>query len=126
MIKVESQDQLVYYKSEMVNIKGCGFFFPMTVPPVGVLCAMKVSAMLDRSKGRDFYDAMFLLSQTMPDFNFLSQRMGISDLGELKKEAARVIAGVDLKSKMRDFEHLLFNKSNGARILHAAEFFNEL
>lgn len=79
LIKVESQDQLVSYTPEIAHIKGCGFFFPMQVPPASVLCAMKVSAMLDRQKGRDFYDAMFLLSQTMPDFNFLSQRMGISN-----------------------------------------------
>ncbi|MEA3444361.1 MAG: nucleotidyl transferase AbiEii/AbiGii toxin family protein [Bacteroidota bacterium] len=67
LIKIESQDQLVHYQSDMINIKGGGFYFPMPVPSDAVLCAMKVSAMLDRKKGRDFYDAMFLLSQTMPD-----------------------------------------------------------
>ena len=126
LIKVESQDQAVLYNSEMVNIKGCGFFFPMPVPPASVLCAMKVSAMLDRQKGRDFYDAMFLLSQTMPDFNFLSKRMGISDLDALKEAAERIIMNVDLKSKMRDFDHLLFTKSNSTRILRVAEFFRSL
>jgi len=126
LIKVESQDQLVHYKPEIVNIKGCGFFFPMPVAPASVLCAMKVSAMLDRQKGRDFYDVMFLLSQTLPDFNFLSQRMGISDLVALKIAAERVIMNVDLKNKMRDFEHLLFYKKNSARILHIAEFFGSL
>ena len=126
LIKVESQDQAVLYNPEMVNIKGCGFFFPMPVPPASVLCAMKVSAMLDRQKGRDFYDAMFLLSQTMPDFNFLSKRMGISDLDALKEAAERIIMNVDLKSKMRDFDHLLFTKSNSTRILRVAEFFRSL
>jgi predicted nucleotidyltransferase component of viral defense system len=126
LIKVESQDQMVLYNPEIVNIKGCGFFFPMPVPPVSVLCAMKVSALLDRQKGRDFYDAMFLLSQTMPDFNFLSQRMGISNLEALKNAVELVIKNVDLKSKMRDFEHLLFYKNNSARILQAAAFFRSL
>ncbi len=126
LIKVESQDQLVQYKPEMANIKGCGFFFPMPVPPDKVLCAMKVSAMIDRQKGRDFYDAMFLLSQTSPDYTFLKQRCGISNLEELKKEAAAIFKTVDLKSKMKDFEHLLFNKNNSTRILHAQAFFKEL
>ncbi len=126
LIKVESQDQLVQYKPEIANIKGCGFFFPMPVPPDKVLCAMKVSAMLDRQKGRDFYDAMFLLSQTSPDYTFLKQRCGISSLEELKKEAAVIFKTVDLKSKMKDFEHLLFNKNNSTRILHAQAFFKEL
>lgn len=126
LIKVETQDRLIQYKSETIHIKGCGFFFPMSVPPAPVLCAMKVSAMLDRQKGRDFYDTMFLLSQTMPDFDFLSQKMGISNLTALKEAAETVIMKVDLKSKMRDFEHLLFNKKNATRILRAAEFFRSL
>jgi predicted nucleotidyltransferase component of viral defense system len=126
LIKIECQDQLVDYKPEIINIKGCGFFFPMPVPPAAVLCAMKVAAMLDRQKGRDFYDAMFLLSQTFPDFTFLSKQSGISSLDELKQAAEKLFKTVDLKNKMRDFEHLLFNKNNSGRILRAPEFFKTL
>jgi len=54
----------------MTNIKGCGFFFSFPVPTDEVLCAMKLSAMLSRQKGRDFYDAMFLLAQAKPDYHF--------------------------------------------------------
>ncbi len=126
LIKVESQDQNVNYVREMTNIKGCGFYFPMPVPSDAVLCAMKVSAMLDRQKGRDFYDAMFLLSQTLPDFSFLKEKSGVSSLEELKARAKLVIQSVDLRSKMKDFEHLLFDKRNSARILHAEAFFEEL
>jgi predicted nucleotidyltransferase component of viral defense system len=126
LIKVESQDQLVNYKPEIVNIKGCGFFFPMPVPPAGILCAMKVSAMLNRQKGRDFYDAIFLLSQVLPDFSFMAVRSGISDLESLKKAAKDVIGSIDMNKKIRDFEHLLFNRENSTRILRAADFFKEL
>jgi len=126
LIKIECQDQLVDYMPEIVNIKGCGFFFPMPVPPTPVLCAMKVAAMLSRQKGRDFYDAMFLLSQTLPDFKFLSERSGISSLKELKRAAEKLFKIVDLKNKARDFEHLLFNKYNSVRILRTPEFFKSL
>lgn len=126
LIKIECQDQLVEYKTEIENIKGCGFFFPMPVPPAEVLCAMKVLAMLNRQKGRDFYDAMFLLSQTLPDFNFLSELSGISNLYELKQAAVKIFKTVDLKNKMKDFEHLLFNKNNSSKILRAPEFFEGL
>lgn len=126
LIKIECQDQLVDYKSEIANVKGCGLFFPMPVPPAKVLCSMKISAMLNRQKGRDFYDVMFLLSQTPPDFNFLSKRCGISNMNELKNVVEKVLKTVDLKSKTRDFEHLLFSKSNSRRILGTAEFFKSL
>jgi predicted nucleotidyltransferase component of viral defense system len=126
LIKLECQDQLVDYRNIVENIRGCGFYFPMPAPPASILCAMKVAAMLNRQKGRDFYDAMFLCSQTLPDFDFLEQRTGITNLKELKDLVLKVISDADLKNKMRDFEHLLFNKSNSSRILHAADFFSKL
>jgi predicted nucleotidyltransferase component of viral defense system len=124
LIKVEAEDQKAVYNPEMVNIKGCGFIFPMTAPPQTVLCAMKIAAMLNRQKGRDFYDVIFLLSQTQPDYNFLEAKCAISNREALKKEAIRIIRNVDLKSKTRDFEHLLFNKNNSKRILQIESFFD--
>jgi predicted nucleotidyltransferase component of viral defense system len=126
MIKIESEDQRVSYKPDLVNIKGCGFFIPMTVPPDSVLCAMKIAAMINRQKGRDFYDVLFLLAQTMPDYSFLKQSCGISGPGELKKAVEELLRTINLKDKMKDFEHLLFNKENSKRILLVGEFIREL
>ncbi|MCK7531457.1 MAG: nucleotidyl transferase AbiEii/AbiGii toxin family protein [Marinilabiliales bacterium] len=70
-IKIEAQDQEVDYHPVIVNIRGCGFYFPLPVPPDPVLCSMKATAVIDRGKGRDYYDLMFLLGQTKPDYSFL-------------------------------------------------------
>jgi len=126
LIKIESQDQQVQYERRMANIKGCGFFFPFPVPTDSVLCSMKLSAMLSRQKGRDFYDAMFLLAQTKPDYTFLADKQGIHNLDELKAATKKILKEVDLNIKKRDFEHLLFNKKNSERILFVDEFFQEL
>jgi len=126
LIKIESQDQQIQYERTLVNIKGCGFYFPFPVPSDGVLCSMKLSAMLARHKGRDFYDAMFLLAQTKPDYSFLSAKHSIQNLDELKAATAELLQIVDLKAKRRDFEHLLFKKRNSERILSVREFFREL
>ncbi len=75
LIKIESQNQRIRYKKVMSNIKGCGFFFPFPVPPLEILCSMKISAMLSRQKGRDFYDVIFLLGLSKPNYNFLSKKM---------------------------------------------------
>ena len=118
--------QGIKYESVMTNIKGCGFFFPFPVPSNGVLCSMKIAAMLARSKGRDFYDLMFLLSQAMPDYDFLSKRCGIGNLKEFKETTSKLLATIDLKKKQKDFEHLLFNKTNSERILRFGDFVNSL
>lgn len=126
LLKLECQDQLFGYKTELVNIKGCGFYFPFPVPPASVVCSMKIAAMLDRQKGRDFYDVIFLLSQTLPEFNYLGQKLGIANLEQLKIRVREVIEKVELKNKVRDFEHLLFHKSNAQKILRIKDFFEEL
>jgi predicted nucleotidyltransferase component of viral defense system len=126
LVKVESQDQGIQYESVITNIKGCGFFFPFPVPSDSVLCSMKIAAMLARSKGRDFYDLMLLLSQARPDYDFLSKRCGISDQQEFKDATRKLLATIDLAKKQKDFEHLLFNKTNSKRILRFGDFIASL
>ncbi len=126
LIKVESQDQGIVYPPVITNIKGCGFFFPFPVPSDGVLCGMKIAAMLARAKGRDFYDLMFLLAQSKPDYDFLSKRCGVHNLQEFKQATAELLRTVDLKKKQKDFEHLLFNKINSEKILRFGEFVDSL
>ena len=126
MIKIESQDQGISYPHVMTNIKGCGFFFPFPVPSNGVLCSMKIVAMLTRAKGRDFYDLMFLLPQSKPDYDFLSKRCGIHNLQEFKQATAKLLKTVDLNKKQKDFEHLLFNKTSSEKILRFGEFMDSL
>jgi predicted nucleotidyltransferase component of viral defense system len=122
LIKIECQDQEVPYATQKVNIKGCGFFFPFPVPSDKVLTAMKLSALISRQKGRDFYDAMFLLEQSKPDYDFLAARCGIQNLSELKASLSALLSSVNLEHKAKDFEHLLFEKRNSARILQFKEY----
>lgn len=126
LIKIESQDQGIIYQPIITNIKGCGFFIPFPMPSNGVLCSMKIAATINRSKGRDFYDLMFLLSQTKPDYDFLSKRCGINNLDELKQAFDNLLIKVDLKKKQKDFEHLLFNIQNSDKILLFKEFIQSL
>jgi len=83
---------------------------------------MKLSALLARAKGRDFYDTMFLMHQAKPSYEFLSARMGISTAEELKSALLDKLKSTDLNIKKRDFEHLLFNSNAGEKILMFTEF----
>ncbi|HTN36702.1 MAG TPA: nucleotidyl transferase AbiEii/AbiGii toxin family protein [Arachidicoccus sp.] len=126
LIKAESQDQLISYEPENVFISGCGFTFELPVPSDGVLCSMKIAAMLSRAKGRDFYDLLFLLGRTRPDYDFLMKRCGIGNLEAFKRAVKKLLETVDLNKKQTDFEHLLFNKSNSAKILRFGDFVDSL
>ena len=117
LLKIEAQDQGVKYQPIVANVNKMGFFFSIQVPPVDVLCAMKFSAILARQKGRDFYDAIFLLSKTKPNMDFLHARTGIASIEELKATVLERLKEIDLNQKRRDFMHLLVNESNADRIL---------
>ena len=122
LMKIEAQDQGVPYTPETVMVNRCGFFFPVTVPAKETLLSMKLSALLARAKGRDFYDTIFLWQQTTPDYDFLRQRNGIADATELINALMDMMEDTDLALKQKDFEHLLFNPSRSAQILHFKEF----
>ncbi len=126
LIKIEAQDQGVDYTPTLVNIKGCGYYFPLPVPSDSVMCAMKTTVLLDRAKGRDFYDLMFLLGQTSPNYDFLAKKRGIGSPEELKTAIFQVLERTDLNVKMKDFEHLLFNKANSSRILRFKEYIKDV
>ncbi len=126
LIKLETQNQEVNYIPKMTTINSCGFFFTFPVPPDDVLCSMKLSALLSRAKGRDFYDALFLLSQTKPNYDYLIQKKQISNIAVLKEKINELLEQVDLKHKSKDFEHLLFNKINTEKIIHFREFINQI
>lgn len=122
LLKIEAQDQGVPYPVETRPVQRCGFFFSLPVPPDSVLLGMKLSALLARAKGRDFYDCMFLMQQTGPSYEFLSQRAGITDAEQLKKAIKDKLSTIDLNIRKRDFEHLLFNPRSADRILRFADF----
>jgi predicted nucleotidyltransferase component of viral defense system len=126
LIKLEMQDQGFIYPSKPAFVQSCGFYFPIPVPPDDVLCAMKISAMLSRSKGRDFYDTMFLLGQTKPSFGYLGQKHDIHDEAELQQAIALRLSEIDLTQKQKDFEHLLFNRQRSTMILDFDPFIKSL
>lgn len=126
LLKIEAQDQGVAYKPEVAHINRMGFFFGVSVPPLDVLCSMKIAAVLARHKGRDFYDAIFLLSKTLPNWDFLWARTGVATKDELKTAMAERLRDIDLNHKKRDFSHLVFNEQNAEHILHFPEILASL
>lgn len=126
LIKIEIQDQRVEYPKKMVQIKKAGFFFTFPVPPDEVICAMKITALLSRQKGRDFYDTIFLLSQTKPDFGFLFEKKGISNMLELKTAFQSLLEKTNLAIKAKDFKHLVFEERNAEKILLFQDFVNSM
>ena len=117
VLKIEAQDQGADYQREMFTVNRDGFYFRIPSPSDATLYAMKLSAILHRGKGRDFYDAMFLRSRSEPDMNYLSQREGIATDEELRCRMKQACGRTDFRLKAQDFKYLLFHPENSSRIL---------
>ena len=126
LMKIEAQDQGIEYAREMATVQRLGFYFPVAVPPLSVLLSMKLSALLTRQKGRDFYDTIFLMQRTQPDYDFLQQSCGIATAEELHLRLEQTISQTNLSLKRRDFEHLLFEPHKSEAILHFMEIIKQL
>ena len=126
LVKIEAQDQGFDYKPVVSHISRMGFYFDVQTPPNEVLCAMKLSALISRSKGRDFYDTIFLLSKTKPDYSYLSAKQSINNVQELKLAVSKTLSTVDLNVKKKDFVHLLFREENAERILRFGDIIEGL
>lgn len=124
-MKIEAQDQNVDYKRELKMINRNGYCFGVMAPSDNVLCSMKLAAMLQRGKGRDFYDCMFLLPMAEPDFGFLDKKLFISSYKELLSNLDYELQRIDLKNKKNDFLNLVFNPTDTEKILYIKEFMND-
>lgn len=127
MMKIEAQDQGREYATVNADVRRCGFFFPVRVPNEATLCAMKLSALLTRGKGRDFYDAIFLLQRTEPDYSFFAlSHPEITDMQSLKVALKAKAQAVDLELKRRDVEHLLFRHERAELLTRFPAFVDSL
>lgn len=126
LLKVEAQDQGIDYDKYIVTLNKLGFTFMLPCAPVDIICAMKIAAVLNRSKGRDFYDLMFLSSLTSPNMKFIKAKCNINSVDELKSALSEVLRNTDLKMKCKDFTHLVIDERQADKILLFGDIIDKL
>lgn len=97
-----------------------------TVPP-DIILSQKIYAALNRKrpKGRDFYDIIFLLSFTKPNYEYLKKKMGISDEVSLKNKLLEVVIDFDFKELAKDVEPFLFSPSDSRKLEMFIDFIKQ-
>jgi hypothetical protein len=98
-------------------------FAPVNCAPDSMILATKLCSILERSKGRDFYDIVELIKTTKPDIDYIANRM---EFGRLKKvyagpqsyvELARpILETVDWIDKTKEIEKFLFDPDEAIKV----------
>ena len=117
MIKIECEPHNYEYKPEKPIIQKFNVFTRIFAPSPSVLLSMKTGAVIERGKGRDYYDFIFLSGITEPDFGYLKLKFGIADHPQLYHRILESCEKTDFRLKSRDFEKLVFDTAESRKVL---------
>ncbi|MDA3822179.1 MAG: hypothetical protein PF450_06155, partial [Bacteroidales bacterium] len=83
---------------------------------------MKTGAVLERGKGRDYYDFIFLSGITAPDFGYLASKFGIKNQTQLYERILESCEKTNFELRSRDFEKLVFNAGETKKVLFFKDY----
>ncbi len=72
--------------------------------------------------GRDFFDIVFLISQTKPNYEYLKKKLDINNGDELKKVLLSRTLKLDFNELAKDIEPFLINMGESKRVLLFREY----
>jgi predicted nucleotidyltransferase component of viral defense system len=126
-IQLDMEPQDFEYNPDKKIINKFDIFIRGNIVPPDILLAQKITAIFTRPRamGRDFYDTVFLLRQTKPNINYLNDKLGISDFGELKKKLVEKSKNQDFKKLAEDIDPFLINPGDKKRVLLFKEYIEE-
>jgi predicted nucleotidyltransferase component of viral defense system len=124
LIQLDTEPQHFNFTPERVTFNRFDVFTTIRTTPPDILLAQKISAIFNRKrpKGRDFFDVTFLLAKAKPNFDYLSQKLGIETPDQLRYQLAEKVSSIDMEAATRDAMPFLFNPQDRFRILHFQDF----
>lgn len=125
LIKIECEPHNYAYEPAKPIIQKFNVFTQIFAPSPGILLSMKTGAVLERGKGRDYYDFIFLSGITDPDFGYLEKKFGISNHIQLYERILKSCEKTDFELKSRDFEKLVFDNAETRKILLFKEYIRQ-
>ena len=120
LIRLDTEPQYFEYKPEWKLINKFDVFTEIATTPEDILLSQKFYAILNRprNKGRDFYDVVFLLGRNIrPNYNFLEQKIKISNADELKESLIEKLSQLNMKEMAKDVTPFLFNAKDEKKVL---------
>ena len=128
LIQLDTEPQYFNYQPPKIILNKFDIFTLINSTPKDILLAQKFHALINRKrkKGRDFFDIIFLLKTTKPNFNYLQQKLNINNEIDLKKRIIEEINNIDLTEMSKDVQPFLFNESDTKQIILFKEYINQI
>lgn len=127
LIQIDSLAQGFDYQPERRALNKFDVFTEIFTPSSELLLSQKINAVFtrNRAKGRDFYDVVFLLSFTKPNYQFLNQKCDIEDAEILRTKLIELSSGLDFERLANDVEPFLFNPADSRKVRLFPEYIKQ-
>ncbi len=128
LIQLDTEPHFFEYKPQNIILNKFDVFTAIKVTPPDILLAQKFYALINRKrkKGRDFFDIIFLLKTTRPNFNYLKQKLNIDNEKDLKDKILSEIESIELTEMANDVQKFLFDPDDIKQILFFKEYINQV
>ncbi len=128
LIQLDTENQGFTFTPDKVFINKFDVFRPILMTPLDILLSQKTLTAFNRKrpKGRDFYDILFLLNKTRPNYAFLTQKKDIRTPQALLHYFQTETAKIHFDQLVKDLRPFVFNPMDADRILNFPEYINSL
>ncbi len=126
LIKMDSQDQCIKYKSSDTDLNRFDVIdSKIKVMPIDVALSQKFRAFFDREMGRDLFDISSIAPMTKPNYAYLEEALGISNSKQLKDRVLARCEELDITDLEKRTVPFLFKETDVSRIRYFKDYMQQ-
>jgi len=127
LIQIDSASHGFQYKPDKKILNKFDVFSEIFVTPLDIMLSQKIYAAFERKrpKGRDFFDIVFLLSLTKPNYTYLQEKINITNATQLRKYFNCMTKELNFAELGKDVKNFLFDPSDVRKIQLFREFIQD-
>jgi predicted nucleotidyltransferase component of viral defense system len=128
LIQIDTEPQQFQYTPEKIIINKFDVFSRIAIVPPDILLAQKIYCIFNRHRpmGRDFFDVVFLMGKTGVNFDYLTEKLSITNELELKERLLARCLELDFASLSKDLAPFVYSQKEVSRVLLFQEFVQAL
>lgn len=119
LIQLDTEPQHFDFQPEIFVLNKFDVTASIYTTPLNLLLAQKFTALClrKRSKGRDFFDIVFLLSMSVkPNYDYLKMKLDVSSPTQLRERVRDLCAQTNMEEMVADVRSFLFNPGDEKKI----------
>lgn len=119
LIQLDTEAQEFKFTPQPHLLNKFDVFTQINITPLDILLAQKFYAICNRkqSKGRDFFDAVFLMAKTQPNYDYLNLKLKVNSATKLKNALLKKCATLDMNAIANDVKPFLFNPNDINKVI---------